>query len=90
MEITPAFKLIAFICMLILSAFFFIFVLLLSEGDMQFFIIISCLTGFCLGADLIIPPSIQADVVDYDRLIFRKDRVNKASITETFITMMFV
>ena len=49
---------------LILSAFFFIFVLFLSEGDIKFFIIISCITGFCLGADLIIPPSIQADVSD--------------------------
>ena len=58
---------------LILSAFFFIFVLLLSKGDMQLFIIISCITGFCLGADLIIPPSIQADLSDVHLSKFKED-----------------
>ena len=58
---------------LILSAFFFIFVLFLSEGDIHFFIIISCITGFCLGADLIIPPSIQADVSDIHLNKFNED-----------------
>ena len=58
---------------LILSALFFIFVLFLSEGDIQFFIIISCITGFCLGADLIIPPSIQADVSDIHLNKFKED-----------------
>ena len=58
---------------LILSAFFFIFVLFLSEGDIKFFIIISCITGFCLGADLIIPPSIQADVSDVHLNKFKED-----------------
>ena len=58
---------------LILSAFFFIFVLFLSEGDIQLFIIISCITGFCLGADLIIPPSIQADVSDVHLNRFKED-----------------
>ena len=58
---------------LILSAFFFIFVLFLSKGDIQFFIIISCITGFCLGADLIIPPSIQADLSDVHLNKFKED-----------------
>ena len=58
---------------LILSAFFFIFVLFLSEGDIQYFIIISCITGFCLGADLIIPPSIQADLSDVHLNKFKED-----------------
>ena len=58
---------------LILSALFFIFVLFLSEGDIKFFIIISCITGFCLGADLIIPPSIQADVSDIHLNKFKED-----------------
>ena len=58
---------------LILSAFFFIFVLFLSKGDLQYFIIISCITGFCLGADLIIPPSIQADLSDVHLSKFKED-----------------
>ena len=58
---------------LILSAFFFIFVLFLSKGDLQYFIIISCITGFCLGADLIIPPSIQADLSDVHLNKFKED-----------------
>ena len=45
----------------------------LSEGDIHFFIIISCITGFCLGADLIIPPSIQADVSDIHLNKFNED-----------------
>ena len=58
---------------LILSAFFFIFVLFLSKGDIHFFIIISCITGFCLGADLIIPPSIQSDLSDVHLNKFKED-----------------
>ena len=58
---------------LILSSFFFIFVLFLSKGDIHFFIIISCITGFCLGADLIIPPSIQADLSDVHLNKFKED-----------------
>ncbi|MEE2695274.1 MAG: MFS transporter [Pseudomonadota bacterium] len=49
---------------LITSSTFFIFVIFLNPGDIFLFIIISCLTGFCLGADLVLPPSIQADITD--------------------------
>ncbi len=55
------------------SAFFFIFVLFLNDGDMLAFILISCLTGFCLGADLILPPSIQADLTDLHKEKFKED-----------------
>ena len=58
---------------LISAAFFFSFVLFIDQGDIFAFIIISCLTGFCLGADLIIPPSIQADVTDYHKFKFKED-----------------
>ena len=50
---------------LILSSAFFIFVLLIGRDDIFLFIIICCLTGFCLGADMFLPPSMQADVTDY-------------------------
>ena len=58
---------------LISAAFFFSFVLFIDHGDILAFIIISCLTGFCLGADLIIPPSIQADITDYHKFKFKED-----------------
>ena len=68
---------------LILSSAFFIFVLLIGRDDIFLFIIICCLTGFCLGADMFLPPSMQADVTDYHKLRFNEDisGVMFASIT---------
>ena len=68
---------------LILSSAFFIFVLLIGRNDIFLFIIICCLTGFCLGADMFLPPSMQADVTDYHKLRFNEDisGVMFASIT---------
>ena len=40
--------------------------LTLNEGDTIAFLIISVLTGLAFGADLALPPSIQADVVELD------------------------
>ncbi|GMG84728.1 MFS transporter [Paralimibaculum aggregatum] len=40
----------------------------LEPGDVAGFAVISVLTGLALGADLALPPSIQADVVETDRL----------------------
>ncbi len=40
----------------------------LGEGDIIAFGVICVLTGICLGADLILPPSMQADVIDKDQL----------------------
>ena len=56
-----------------LELFFFLLVFFLEDGNFVFFIIISCITGFCLGADLIIPPSIQADITDWHRSKFGED-----------------
>ena len=58
---------------LFMSAMFFLLVFFLEDGNFLFFIIISCITGFCLGADLIIPPSIQADITDWHRSNFGED-----------------
>ncbi len=44
----------------------FLFVLGLGEGDVAWFAVISALTGFALGADMALPPAIQADVIDLD------------------------
>ncbi|MEM9059089.1 MAG: MFS transporter [Pseudomonadota bacterium] len=44
----------------------FAFVLFLREGDFLAFGVVSVLTGLAFGADLALPPAIQADVVDLD------------------------
>lgn len=44
----------------------FIFVPLLGPGDLWGFVAVCLLTGSALGADLVLPSSIQADVVDVD------------------------
>ncbi len=46
----------------------FVFVPLLGPGDQWWFLAICVLTGFSLGADLVLPASMQADVVDLDTL----------------------
>ena len=47
---------------------------LLQAGDQAWFLAICVLTGFGLGADLVLPPSMQADVIDFDRLRSRQSR----------------
>jgi glycoside/pentoside/hexuronide:cation symporter, GPH family len=46
----------------------FALTLALGPGDIWPFIVICCLTGAALGADLILPASMQADVIDQDAL----------------------
>ena len=46
----------------------------LGPGDTAVFTVVCILTGLCLGADLALPPAIQADVADWDRLRFRRNR----------------
>ena len=38
----------------------------LGEGDIAIFALVCIGTGFALGADLMLPPAIQADVIDVD------------------------
>jgi len=45
---------------------FFLLVPFVSTGDYWLFLAICILTGFSLGADLVLPASMQADVVDID------------------------
>ncbi|MDP2699461.1 MFS transporter [Thalassospira sp.] len=52
----------------------FVFVPLLGPGDMAAFAVICVVTGAALGADLALPPAIQADVDDWDRYRFGGDR----------------
>ena len=46
----------------------------LSEGDLFEFLIITIITGAALGGDLVIPPSMQADVVEYEVMRTKSDR----------------
>lgn len=50
------------------TCLFFVAVPFLGPGDVWPFMIVCILTGFCLGADLALPASMQADVVDLDTL----------------------
>ena len=66
-------KVLAWRISLIISSLIFLFVVFLDKGDLNFFIIISCLTGLCHGADLLLPMSIQADLIDHHRMKFNED-----------------
>ena len=55
------------VAMLIACAVF-LTVPLLGTGDIAAFWVIVVISGLCLGADLSLPPSMQADVVDLDTL----------------------
>lgn len=46
----------------------------LGPGQVAAFALVCLLTGLCLGADLALPPAIQADVADWDRLRFKRNR----------------
>ena len=56
---------------MLIAVFVFAWVPLLEIGDQGWFIVVCLLTGATLGADLALPPAIQADVVDWDRFRFR-------------------
>lgn len=49
------------------ACLFFALVPFIGEGDTAFYLAICVLTGFAYGADLVLPSSMQADVVDIDR-----------------------
>lgn len=51
---------------MLLASSAFIFAVFLPPNAFFAFAVICVLTGFALGADLMLPPSIQADVVDLD------------------------
>ena len=59
------------------AALAFIMVPVLSVGAYAAFAAVCLITGLALGADLALPPAMQADVVDYDRLKFGTDRAGQ-------------
>ena len=46
----------------------------LGPGHAHVFALVCVATGLCLGADMALPPAIQADVADWDRLRYRSNR----------------
>ncbi|MBL8644784.1 MAG: MFS transporter [Rhodospirillaceae bacterium] len=52
----------------------FVWVPLLAPGDVMAFGVVCIITGMGLGADLALPPALQADVVDFDTLRNRQER----------------
>ncbi len=52
----------------------FALVPLLGPSDVAAFAVICVVTGLALGADLALPPALQADLADWDRLKFGADR----------------
>ncbi|NIA72113.1 MFS transporter [Pelagibius litoralis] len=59
---------------MLLACGVFIWVPLLGPGDTWAFLVVCILSGFALGADLALPPAIQADVIDLDSLHSRRQR----------------
>ena len=58
---------------MILACLAFVSVPVLGEGDKIAFGIICIITGLALGADLSLPPAIQADVIEYELFRSGKD-----------------
>lgn len=69
---------------MLLAILAFLFAPLLPAGAVAAFAVICVVTGLALGADLALPPAIQADVVDWDRLQHQTDR---AGLFFAFSTM---
>ena len=47
----------------------FIWAPFLAAGDVGWFVVVCVLTGLCVGADLVLPSAMQADVVDEDTAV---------------------
>ncbi len=59
---------------IIAAAAFFAPAITFGEGDVIWYALVCVLTGICFAADLVLPPAIQADVLDEDRLASGEDR----------------
>jgi glycoside/pentoside/hexuronide:cation symporter, GPH family len=59
---------------MIIASIAFLSVPLIGPQQFYIFATLCVVTGFCLGADLAIPPAIQSDVVDWDTYLNKFDR----------------
>jgi GPH family glycoside/pentoside/hexuronide:cation symporter len=62
-------KKITWITAMLINSIAFFFVFFLGSGDLILYGILVCVSGIGFGATLVLPSSIQADVVDYDELL---------------------
>lgn len=61
-------------CVMIYACAVFLWALTLGPGDVIPFAVIAVLSGLALGADLSLPPAMQADVVDADTAVSGEQR----------------
>lgn len=59
---------------MIMTSAAFVWAPLLAPGSIMAFGVVCAVTGMGLGADLALPPALQADVVDFDTLRSRQNR----------------
>ncbi|MEQ9490073.1 MAG: MFS transporter [Alphaproteobacteria bacterium] len=59
---------------MVMTCLAFVFVPVLPQGALILFGIVCVISGLGLGADLALPPAIQADVADYDRWKVKRRR----------------
>lgn len=52
----------------------FVWAPFLGPGDAYWLLGMAVINGLCLGGDLVLPPAIQADVIDFDELRSRQQR----------------
>lgn len=71
-----------------LNCLFFFPALWLGPGDIWLFTIICVLTGLCLGADLVLPSAMQADVVDADTATGGENRAGLYTALWTMATKL--
>lgn len=64
----------AWCCAMIAACLAFALVPFLAPGQFAWFFAVCIVTGLALGADLVLPPALQADVVDFDRLRHGEER----------------
>ena len=64
----------AWVLAMVLTCPAFAIAAFLGPGQAHLFALVCIATGLCLGADMALPPAIQADVADWDRLRYRINR----------------
>lgn len=64
----------AWSCAMLVACPAFAVAAMLEPGQVAAFAAVCVVTGLCLGADMVLPPAIQADVADWDRLRYRRNR----------------
>ena len=73
---------------MLLAILIFIPIPLLTLDDKMLFLGVCILTGLCLAADLVLPPTLQADLADQDQSVTGQDRPSVFFATQSLITKL--